>query len=397
MMWLALAFALDRVQLKIGERTYGARFNGIGCIDDVNARRAQAPMAYRVLLPWLIGLIERVIPGTRKYRLVALYEPFKVLSLTLLLALMAQVLGAMTALVFAVLVAATFYYDYWDWPFEVIAIVAGMSGDPLLTLGACILAAFSRETAILGALAYFCTTLDYYHAALLAIVVLCIQMAVRLYVGERQHYWHDNMVMVNRNDIRELFDNHPFYFGEIALAISGHVLLRLLGLALRGDSSRSRDERRSIVDAGRVHPGGAVQRDGDPGCAGLFLRHAGLLSCRPAHHRGVVYSDGSPAVRRRAATLLARQHGHGQPERHPGVIRQPSVLFRRDRPGDNHHPGDARLDHQWSIRSGVAGGYSRCPGLVDARPRVRDQGIGILSGIRGPRDPDVHLSSGGSV
>jgi len=219
MMWLALAFALDRVQLKIGERTYGARFNGIGCIDDVNARRAQAPMAYRVLLPWLIGLIERVIPGTRKYRLVALYEPFKVLSLTLLLALMAQVLGAMTALVFAVLVAATFYYDYWDWPFEVIAVVAGMSGDPSLTLGACILAALSRETAILGALAYFCVTLDYYHAALLIIAVLCIQMAVRLYVGERQHYWHDNMVMVNRNDIRELFDNHPFYFGEIALAI----------------------------------------------------------------------------------------------------------------------------------------------------------------------------------
>lgn len=219
MIWLALAFAIDRVQLKLGERNYGSRFNGIGCIDDVNQRRAQAPMAYRVLYPWLIGLIEHIIPRVRKHRLVALYEPLKVLSIALLMALMAQVLGATTALVFAILVAATFHYDYWDWPFEVMAIVAGMSGDPLLTLGACLLAALSRETAILGALAYFCTTLDYYHAALLAIVVLCIQMAVRLYVGPQRKYWSDNMLLVNWNDIRELFDNHPFYFGEIAMAI----------------------------------------------------------------------------------------------------------------------------------------------------------------------------------
>jgi hypothetical protein len=219
MIWLIVAFALDRVQLKIGAFSYGSKFSGLGAIDDVLARKAPAPVAYRVLVPWLIGLVEQVIPGARRYRLTALYEPFKIASIAAALAMVARAFDPQTALLLAILVATTFYFDYWDWPIEIVAVAGALSGRWEWALVGGLLCALSRETAPLVPATFFLVTFDWYRATLLMLVVLCIMMAVRLYVGPRNSYWTGQMWRVNWTDLRDWKANRPAYLSEIVLAL----------------------------------------------------------------------------------------------------------------------------------------------------------------------------------
>ena len=225
-----VAFFLDRIQLKVGAFSYGSKYNGLGAIDDVLAKRAPAPVAYRVLVPGLIGTLERVAPGLRKHRLVALYEPLKIGLMGAALAMTATVLGNTTALLLACLLPATFYYDYWDWPVEVFGFAAALSGQPLWAMAGGLVCALSRETAPLVPLTYLLVSDDWRGATLITMAVACLMMAVRLAVGAHEKYWSASMWRVNLDDIRDFAVNRPFYLGEIviALVISGLMLASVL-------------------------------------------------------------------------------------------------------------------------------------------------------------------------
>ena len=238
MIWLLLAIALDRVQLKIGAFNYGAIANGHGAIDAVNQRRVKAPVAYRVLVPWLIGGLERVAPGLRRYRLVGLYEPLKIGFMAGALALLAQAIGTKATLIVALLLPATFLFDYWDWAVELGALAAALTGDPWYALAGGLVCALSRETALLVPATYFLVTFDWYGATLIALATAGTLMIVRLLVGDRgrHHYGPWLMWPINWQDIREVRVNRPWYLGEITVA----VLLSLLTLAAVGSGYAGR-------------------------------------------------------------------------------------------------------------------------------------------------------------
>lgn len=107
-----IAIAIARNQVSISAPNVGAKCNGFGCIDEVVARTADAPMAYRVLFPFIL----RYVP--KKFKLFT-YQLALVVGAWLLLGTMSKAFGPLTAVVFGLLVSSTFRFDYWDWIFEV--------------------------------------------------------------------------------------------------------------------------------------------------------------------------------------------------------------------------------------------------------------------------------------
>lgn len=226
---LAIAIFVDRVQLKLGENSYRSIYNGAGAITSVYNRSSDAPMAYRVLVPMIIGTIERFFPRIRSYRIPLLYEPIKIVSLFAVIYLMGVCFGYTAALLLVCLLPATFAFDYWDWTFEVLGVIGALSGNPYLFLVTAFLWALSKETAPLAPFIYLAVTYTSqgYNIALIgAIMVSLTMLAVRRIVGKREMYCSRIMFPVNVNDVRELFENVPFYSSEIFISI----LITLFGV-----------------------------------------------------------------------------------------------------------------------------------------------------------------------
>lgn len=216
---LVVAIFIDRVQLKLGADSYRSIYNGQGAIDSVNKRTAKAPMAYRVLVPWIIGGIERFIPSLRAKRIQALYEPIKVISMFLLIYVCGIFFGYTSALLLAALMGATFFFDYWDWTFEAIGVLFALTGNPYLFLIGTVLWALSKETAPLAPFIYMVSTGDVAIACLGGILCIVIQWFVKTVVGKRELYCQRVMYEINKQDVKELFENTPFYSSEIFISL----------------------------------------------------------------------------------------------------------------------------------------------------------------------------------
>ncbi len=218
-LWLLIALALDRVQLKLGQPSYGSAYCGIGAVDAVNARAAQAPMAYRVLVPWLIGLAEWLIPALKPHRLTLLYEPLKIGLLAFALAAAAAALGMKGALLVAALLPATFYFDYWDGAVELGALALALTGDVRWALIGGLLLALSRETAPLAAVTYMLVTHDVGCGLQVLSATLAVLLIVRLWAGRKPLYCDRWMVRINAQDVRRIAANRPVYTSEIAMSL----------------------------------------------------------------------------------------------------------------------------------------------------------------------------------
>jgi len=214
-----IAVILDRAQLLIGKDSYSSKYNGYGAITDVNERNAAAPMAYRVLVPWVFVLL-RKIPIIREFRPVGhVYEPLKLISLFAILAILNYFFGTVAALIFAAIITSTFFFDYWDWAFEAIGIVGAMSGNPYLFISGTILWALSKETAPLAPLIFFAVTGDIYISIVGAILCAVSMLGVRMYVGKRELYCPRFMWNVNWHDIMVSLKNSPLFLSEIVMAM----------------------------------------------------------------------------------------------------------------------------------------------------------------------------------
>jgi len=214
--WLFVGWVVERAQMSMS--FIPSAFNGYGCVDEVNRRKTVAPMCYRVLVPWLVWLIER-IPWARGRRLTLVYEPFRIVTIGLALWATAQVFGSTAALLTAILLPLTFLFDYWDWAIELFAVVAAMTGQLWLALIGAALLALSRETAPLVPAAYWLTTGDWQGTIAVGAITALTMLGVRLWAGQKPLNCDRLMWRHNWKDVRGLFENRPVYLSETAIAL----------------------------------------------------------------------------------------------------------------------------------------------------------------------------------
>lgn len=219
--WLSIAICCDRVQILIAARNYGSIWNGIGAIDSVLARRAAAPMAYRVLIPWLVWLAEKAYPPVREWRMIALYEPLKIILMAISFAACEMAIGMTGALIIVAMLQTTYWYDYWDWAPEMTGLALALTGNPLLALGGGMLAALSRpETALLVPVVFVLQTGNIGASLVVALVAGATLLIVRLWAGDRKLYCSRWMLRQNWLDLKAALKFRPVYMSEMAMSVA---------------------------------------------------------------------------------------------------------------------------------------------------------------------------------
>ena len=201
MIWL-VALGLAALEIRVTCRNMNAIYNGMGAIDSVWERTAQAPMRYRVLVPWMVGWLHG------KERTIA-YLAIKMALLALTLAGTWAYLGESGALAFAALLASTMEFDYWDQYAELLGVLGCMSGNPWLTALGALAWGLSRETAVMApAVSYLACGNLYGAVGPLALAI------VRLTQGETTLYCPRWMWCYNVEDLRKAIghlDYAPLY------------------------------------------------------------------------------------------------------------------------------------------------------------------------------------------
>lgn len=238
LLWLFISFALIIVELHLTAKQIGNHFCGFGAIDGVNQKTALAPMAYRVLFPWIIGSIEKLIPGVKSYRL-TIYMFMKFLVCFYALLICDYALGTDKALLVAALIPVTFMFDYWDNYIELAAFASALSGNWYLTYVNILLLGFSRETAPLIGLAYLLKTGDFVSGITFIAIGYMWNFTVRQAVGYKKLYCERIMLRRNWNELKlalslSLEDHNPLMMDyslfsvlltitAIILAITGNL------------------------------------------------------------------------------------------------------------------------------------------------------------------------------
>jgi hypothetical protein len=212
--WILIAFLVERAQVLVCGDNYGAPWNGIGAVDGVLRRDTPAPMAYRVLVPWLL-LPARAL----KLPLLESYEILKVLLIALALLSVDLAFGRQAALLTAALLPATFLYDYWDWAPELAGICLAMTGDIRLAIPGLALHGLSRETAPLAALAYGLKTGDVEGTVFLLLLSGCLWVLVRLVQGRHKLYCKRVMLGANLQALREWRAYRPAWLSSLAVSV----------------------------------------------------------------------------------------------------------------------------------------------------------------------------------
>lgn len=206
---LALALVLARVQF-LSARSTNSPWNGYGAIEQVQKKTAQAPMVYRVLIPWLIGK-----PTMAKYQAMqvvliaaALYSVFLAWDLPVMLAT-------------AAIIPITFYFDYWDWSVELMSFSLALVSLPLAIVGV-ILHGLSRETAPLPGLAYALHFGDIWGGLAISACGFLALWIVRRIQGKHKLYCDRWMYKRNWRELRKPHTGSPY-------ASVGLSLMALIG------------------------------------------------------------------------------------------------------------------------------------------------------------------------
>lgn len=181
-----LSLCLARVQYMTARKNIGAKWNGYGAIDGTLSRTSDAPMVYRVLVPWLVG----------RNKSVPKYELWQTILLFISLSSVYTAWGTSITLISAILFTLTFWYDYWDWTLEIAGFSLAMTPLPLAAFGV-VLFSLSRETAPLAGVVYALVSGDWLGGGALVALSLAILFAVRKVQGKHNLYCDRWMFYVN--------------------------------------------------------------------------------------------------------------------------------------------------------------------------------------------------------
>lgn len=205
-------WAIERALMIISARNMSSPYNGYGCIDLVNRKDVKAPMAYRVLVPWLFRLFPGADRGT-------LYVGAKTVLNAAAIFLVAQAWSWEVALLVAVLVVPTFEFDYWDWAVELAGVAAVMTGNLTLAVVFTVLWALSRETVLIAPVMWFVVFGDVTGTAAVLAAAVAPFLAVRAYVGRRELYCSRFMVRQNLADLKPFFKWKPLFMSPIFTSV----------------------------------------------------------------------------------------------------------------------------------------------------------------------------------
>lgn len=233
LLWLLIALVLDRVLMKMSAFSYRSEFTaGYGTIDCILARQGDKAISNRVLVPFVIGGLEWLIPALKPYRLTALYEPIRIGLLTLALYMVEMVVGRTGAFLIAALLPATFLFDYYDWTVELGAIAAALTGNLQWAIAGSGVMGFARPyTAPLVGVTYLLQTGDWLGAALVfaaagvAIGSVAIWRGNRWIIGQPTRMFWQNV-----EDVKNLLINRPFYLSEIFMTLVFSAVVLMLAL-----------------------------------------------------------------------------------------------------------------------------------------------------------------------
>lgn len=231
--FLLLGWAFERAALIISAPNYESPFNGFGAIDSILKGKAKAPMAYRVLVPWLVGLLEKT--GMER---IAIYQPAKVILNAAAFFLIYKVFGLVPALIAVILLLLTVKFDYWDWQAEIIGVMAALTGNLPVAIAGGVIHGLSKETAPLVPLAYLITTGDVL-GTLAVLVATAVALALpRLIYGDKPMYCKRIQAPYNLELFQQFTNPGMWRWGQwyhtdifIALAITGGAAA---SVAIRG-------------------------------------------------------------------------------------------------------------------------------------------------------------------
>ena len=149
---IAFSLVVLYADFHLTKKSFGAKFNGLGCIPDVLAGKSLAPMQYRVLIPWICKLFGE---GDRDFAYIKVYMWIRWFSIPFAIGMAHIYFGnpLCTALLAIFFVGAALY-DYTDGYLEV-----GFLATALLLMGGgawfmpaifilCVVATLNRETAV---------------------------------------------------------------------------------------------------------------------------------------------------------------------------------------------------------------------------------------------------------
>ena len=215
---ILVGLCFDRAQMQISATNYGALFNGFGVIELTTKRNIKAPMAYRVLVPFLVTWVVQIFHIQEKYK-VFVYQAIKAFFVIVAAWSVIYVFGYFAMfLTFSVLLM-TIHYDYWDWPIELAAVVLAIGGHLYLALLLGTLFALSRETAVVTGIFYLAATWDWLGAILISIVVVLVLYFVRQYVGKRELYCKRVMWKYNIRLFKDFWKWKPFLYSPLFVSV----------------------------------------------------------------------------------------------------------------------------------------------------------------------------------
>lgn len=206
---LVMGWAFERAAMIISSPNYSSPFNGFGAIDLILSGKAKAPMAYRVLVPAICGMVERL--GVER---IAIYQALKILLNAAAFFLVSLVFGMPAAMLTAILLLLTVKYDYWDWQAEMIGVMAGLSGNlPLAIFGGAI-HGLSKETAPLTPFAYLIATGDGLGTVLVGGATLLAMALPRLIYGRKPLYCERFQMKYNMGLFKGFADPGMWKWGQ---------------------------------------------------------------------------------------------------------------------------------------------------------------------------------------
>lgn len=208
---------------------YTAPWNGLGAVEGTIQKTADAPMVYRVLVPWVIALIEKVVndPPKRVVPRLTLYLLVKWGLMTVSLVTVHLILGPVFALGAALYWLMTVQFDYWSLYAETMAFAMVLSGQTELAVIGVIIAAMSRETSFVLPVifAFVVPTSMWPNMVLVFSVWIATVASVREYQGKHDLYCARVMVLENLDMNETLRQPHRRYY----LAVGwGMILLSVL-------------------------------------------------------------------------------------------------------------------------------------------------------------------------
>jgi len=226
MAWLILAIFAGRIQHYTSFPRRGV-WNGYYTVKKTLAKNIQAPMVYRVLLPYLVKPLLK-----RGMELDDAYELVRVGLLWAALVVVNDYWGITVTLLWLVLMLSAQIYDTWCYTGEMIGITAALMGNPWLAILGTIPHGLSRETVLINGFVYWLATGDIWGAALVTLCALAMFLVVRVEQGEHKLYCDRWQI---RQNVKMLFEHpiSPVIFHAVYLNI-GVIVLSFIGAYMLG-------------------------------------------------------------------------------------------------------------------------------------------------------------------